>query len=110
MRTVNATSEHSWPSGSGIHTGGVVVRGAPGELLTLGGTPTTAGRRACQDLAEPDTVVISEATRRLVERDFLCEPLGTHVLEGLAQPLAVYRLLQERPARQVWASRLSRED
>ena len=74
----------------------VVVRGDPSEPLTLGGTPTTAAR--LQDLAGPDTVVISEATRRLVERDFLCEPLGTHVLEGLAQPLAVYRILQERPA------------
>jgi class 3 adenylate cyclase/predicted ATPase len=80
----------------GIHTGVVVVRGAPGELLTLGGTPTTAGR--LQELAGPDTVLIGETTRRLVERDFLCEPLGTHVLEGLAQPLAVYHVLQERLA------------
>ena len=80
----------------GIHTGVVVVRGDPHEPLTLGGTPTTAAR--LQDLAGPDTVVISEATRRLVERDFLCEPLGAYMLEGLAQPLAVYRILQERPA------------
>ena len=80
----------------GIHTGMVVVRGAPSEPLTLGGTPTTAAR--LQDPAGPDTVVISEATRRLVERELLFEPLGAHMLEGLAQPLAVYRILQERPA------------
>jgi class 3 adenylate cyclase/predicted ATPase len=79
----------------GIHTGVVVVRGDPSEPLTLGGTPTTAAR--LQDMAGPDTVVISEATRRLVERDFLCEPLGTHLLDGLSQPLAVYRIRQERP-------------
>ena len=79
----------------GIHTGAVVMRGNLHEPLTLGGTPTTAIR--LQDLAGPDTVLISEATRRLVEQDFLCEPLGAHVLEGLSQPLAVYRILQERP-------------
>ena len=53
----------------GIHTGLVVVgaMGASGrqEQLALGDTPNIAAR--LQALAEPDTVVVSEATYRLVQ-------------------------------------------
>jgi predicted ATPase/DNA-binding winged helix-turn-helix (wHTH) protein len=80
----------------GIHTGMVVVRSAPREPLMLGGTSALATQ--VQDLALPDTVVISQATLRLVERDFLMESLGTYLLAGSSQPLAVFRVLQERHA------------
>jgi predicted ATPase/class 3 adenylate cyclase/DNA-binding winged helix-turn-helix (wHTH) protein len=81
----------------GIHTG-VVVVGARGqderELLALGETPTIAA--AVQGLATADTVVISQATRRLVEGYFDERALGTQMLDDAAEPLAVYQVLQER--------------
>src|SRR5437870_238768 len=58
----------------GIHTGLVVVgeMGSRGrqEQLALGETPNLAAR--LQGLAEPNTVVISEATYRLVQGFFTC--------------------------------------
>jgi predicted ATPase len=81
----------------GIHTGAVVIRGSSREPLTLGGTPTIATE--VQDLAAPDPVVVTQATLRLVEREFRSEPLGVHLLAGSSSlPLAVSRVLQERPA------------
>ncbi len=57
----------------GIHTGLVVVgeigAGVRHERLALGETPNLAGR--LQTIAEPDTVVISSATHRLIERWFV---------------------------------------
>jgi class 3 adenylate cyclase/predicted ATPase len=79
----------------GIHTGLVVVGeiggGGRQEPLALGETPNIAAR--LQGLAAPDTLVISEATARLVEGYFLCEALGRQALKGLAAPLHVYRVL-----------------
>jgi class 3 adenylate cyclase len=62
----------------GIHTGVVVVgeMGGSGrqEQLALGDTPNIAAR--LQGLAAPDTVVLSAATRRLVEAYFTYAELG----------------------------------
>ena len=84
----------------GIHTGLVVVGdiGAAGrqEQLALGETPNIAAR--LQGLAEPDTVVISEATAQLTHGYFVCQVLGAQALKGLAQPLMVYRVLHESGA------------
>ena len=80
----------------GLHTGIVVVglrgHGETRELLALGETPYIAAQ--VQGLAAPDTVLISPATWQLVDGYFVCESLGAHVLADLAQPLAVYRVLQ----------------
>jgi class 3 adenylate cyclase len=85
----------------GIHTGLVVVGdvggGARQEQLALGETPNVAARR--QGLAAPNTLVISAATFQLLGGFFACQPLGTPPLKGLAQPLAVYRVLYESMAR-----------
>jgi class 3 adenylate cyclase len=84
----------------GIHTGLVVVGeiGEAGrqEQLALGETPNIAAR--LQGLAQPDTVVISDRTTRLVEAYFTCQPLGAQDLKGLAQPLQVYRVLHASAA------------
>lgn len=84
----------------GLHTGLVVVgemgSGGHREQLALGETPNVASR--LQGMAEPDTVVISEATYRLTEGYFTCQPLGTQRLKGLSQPLAVYRVQGESGA------------
>jgi tetratricopeptide (TPR) repeat protein len=85
----------------GIHTGLVVVGdvggGARQEQLALGETPNVAAR--LQGIAAPNTLVISAATFQLLGGFFACQPLGTPLLKGLAQPLAVYQVLYESMAR-----------
>jgi class 3 adenylate cyclase len=85
----------------GIHTGLVVVGevggGARQEQLALGETPNLAAR--LQSIALPNTLVISAATFQLLGGFFACQPLGIPLLKGVAQPLAVYRVLYESMAR-----------
>jgi TOMM system kinase/cyclase fusion protein len=81
----------------GIHTGLVVI-GEIGssekrEILALGETPNIAAR--LQGLAEPNTVVISAATARLVQGLFECQDLGSQTLKGISTPLSVYRVVCE---------------
>jgi class 3 adenylate cyclase/predicted ATPase len=85
----------------GIHTGLVVI-GAMGEQgrhehLALGETPNIAAR--IQGLAASNTVAISDATYRLVQGYFDCETLGEQTLRGVAEPVHVYRVLQDSGAR-----------
>ena len=84
----------------GMHTGLVVVGTMGGgdrqEQLALGETPNVAAR--VQGLAAPDTVVMSEATARLVQGYFTWQDLGPHALRGVAVPLQLYRVLQESDA------------
>ena len=91
----------------GVHTGLVVVgdvgAGTRQEQLALGETPNLAAR--LQGLAAPNTLVISAATFQLLGGFFACQPLGTPLLKGLAQPLAVYRVLYESMAAQSPGSR-----
>jgi class 3 adenylate cyclase len=79
----------------GIHTGLVVIgeigEGTSQEQLALGETPNIAAR--LQGLAAPNTVVISEATARLVAGVFTWQALAAEDLKGLPQPLRVYRVL-----------------
>jgi predicted ATPase/class 3 adenylate cyclase len=85
----------------GIHTGLVVVGEVGGgtrqEQLALGETPNLAAR--LQGIAAANTLVISATTFQLLGGFFACQPLGTPLLKGLAQPLAVYRVLYESMAR-----------
>jgi predicted ATPase len=67
------------------------------EQLALGETPNVAAR--LQGLAAPNTVVISGATFQLLAGFFACQPIGTPLLKGVAQPLAIYRVLYESMAR-----------
>jgi hypothetical protein len=71
--------------------------GARQEQLALGETPNLAAR--LQGIAAPNTLVISAATFHLLGGFFACQPLGTPLLKGLAQPLEVYRVLYESMAR-----------
>ena len=85
----------------GIHTGPVVVgeigRGERREQLALGDTLNIASR--LQDLAEPNTVVISSVTYRLTEGLFECRDLGLHRLKGVSAPVQMYRILGESAVR-----------
>jgi class 3 adenylate cyclase len=81
----------------GIHSGLVVVgemgAGAAHEQVALGETPNIAAR--LQGIAEPDGVVISQATYRLVQGLFECHDLGSQGLKGISTPLPAYRVLSE---------------
>jgi class 3 adenylate cyclase/predicted ATPase len=84
----------------GINTGLVVV-GAMGsegrqEQLALGETPNVAAR--IQGLAASNTLVISEATYRLVQGYFQCQDMGAQVLRGVTESMHVYQVLNESGA------------
>src|SRR6516162_3382171 len=82
----------------GIATGLVVV----GDLMTgsgeahergiVGETPNLAAR--LQGMAEPNMVVISEATRRLLGNLFELKDLGTTDLKGVAEPVRAWMVLR----------------
>ncbi|MBI3757316.1 MAG: AAA family ATPase [Deltaproteobacteria bacterium] len=84
----------------GIHTGPVVVgeigAGERTERLALGETPNIAAR--VQGQAEPDSVVISAATYRLVQGLFACHDLGLQALKGISTPLSLYCVAGESAA------------
>ena len=79
----------------GIHTGPVVVGemggGGRHEQLALGETPNIASR--LEGIAEPNTVVISAMTRRLVGGAFVLKELGSHRLKGVPEPIEVAQVL-----------------
>ena len=84
----------------GIHTGPVVVGqmggGSRHEQLALGETPNIAAR--VQGKAEPDEVVISATTQRMVTGLFETEDRGPHDLKGISTPQLLYRVTAESVA------------
>src|SRR5262249_15600511 len=73
-----------------IHTGLVVAGDMGGggyrdPLAIVGETPNIAAR--LQGLAEPNTVVISAATYRLVQGLFDCHDRGLQALKGVSTPV-----------------------
>src|SRR5499433_1677065 len=81
----------------GIATGLVVVgdligSGEAQERAIVGETPNLAAR--LQGIAEPDTVVISEATRRLLGSLFELRDLGARDLKGIAEPVRAWVALR----------------
>lgn len=81
----------------GIHTGLVVVGEVGGgekhEQLALGEAPNVAAR--LQGIAEANSVVISDATHRLIRGCFDCRPLGSRLLSGFSMPIDVYLVLSQ---------------
>jgi class 3 adenylate cyclase len=84
----------------GIHTGLVVVGAMGGagrqEQLALGEVPNIAAR--IQGLAAPNTLVISDATSRLVQGYFDCQDLGAQALRGVTESMRIYQVLGESGA------------
>ncbi len=74
----------------GIATGVVVVSNLTPSIV--GETPNLAAR--LQSLAKPNTVVISEGTRRLLGYLFELEDLGTRDLKGISAPVQVWAVLR----------------
>src|SRR5262245_15089108 len=73
----------------GLHTGPVVIADG-GEVF--GETANVAAR--VQGAAEPDTVVITSATQRLVAGMFVVEDCGAQMLKGVREPVTRYRVVQ----------------
>ena len=83
----------------GIATGLVVVgdligSGEAQERGIVGETPNLAAR--LQGVAEPNTVVIAESTRKLLGNLFELQDVGTKALKGIAEPVRAWAAL--RPA------------
>ena len=81
----------------GIATGLVVVgdligSGASQEQAIVGETPNLAAR--LQGVAEPNSVVVAESTRKLVGNLFELEDLGTQDLKGLSGPVKAWAALR----------------
>jgi AAA ATPase domain/Adenylate and Guanylate cyclase catalytic domain len=77
----------------GIDSGAVVVgAGADKEADVFGDTPNIAAR--VQAIAEPGTVVITDAVHRLVSGLFVVEDRGPHPLKGIERPVQLYRVVQ----------------
>jgi len=80
----------------GIHTGSVVVGemggGEKREVLALGDTPNIAAR--LEGFADPGTVVVSDATLRLVAGVFVTADRGVPELKGIEEPIRVHQVLQ----------------
>ncbi len=77
----------------GMHTGSAVVAHGGGESKDVfGDTPNIAAR--VQGVAEPDTVVITAATQRLVAGLFVVEERGAQQLKGVPEPVVLYRIVQ----------------
>ena len=85
----------------GVHTG-LVVAGEMGggdtleSLAIVGETPNIAAR--LEGAAEPNTVVISDVTAKLVQGLFLCNSMGIHELKGISQPMELFRVIEESSA------------
>ena len=81
----------------GIHTG-MVVAGEMGvgetreRMAIVGETPHIAAR--LESIAAPQTVVISDATKDLVEGYFVTESLGAQQLKGVSRLIGVHRALR----------------
>ena len=77
----------------GIDAGAVVVgEGGGHETDVFGDTPNIASR--IQALAEPNSVVITEAVSQLVSGFFVVEDRGAHALKGVVAPIRLHRVLR----------------
>jgi hypothetical protein len=77
-----------------VVVGDLIGSGASQEQAIVGETPNLAAR--LQGVAEPNSVVIAEGTRRLLGNLFEFEDLGARDLKGIAEPVRAWAAL--RPA------------
>ena len=75
-----------------VVVGDLVGSGEAQERGIVGETPNLAAR--LQGIAEPNTVVIAEATRRLLGNLFELQDLGPKELKGIAGPVRAFAVLR----------------
>ena len=83
----------------GIATGLVIIgdsiaEGSVAEVEATGEAPNLAAR--LQQLADPNSIVISEVTRRLLGGGFVCERLQPCNLKGFSEPVTAFKVTGER--------------
>ena len=76
--------------------GDLIGSGASQEQAIVGETPNLAAR--LQGIAEPNSVVIAESTRKLVGNLFELEDLGGQDLKGIAGPVRAWAARRESSA------------
>jgi predicted ATPase/class 3 adenylate cyclase len=77
----------------GIHTGSVVMaKGGGVETDIFGDAPNIAAR--VQAAAEPNMVLLTEASHDLVAGLFVVEDFGAHALKGVDTPIQLYRAMR----------------
>src|SRR3954451_9299341 len=79
----------------GLHSGEVVAGemgtgGATDQFGIVGGPPHIAGR--VESTAPAGTVVITDATRTLIDGYFELEAMGAHPLKGVPEPMPLFRV------------------
>jgi class 3 adenylate cyclase/predicted ATPase len=79
-----------------VLVGDLVAEGAAHEHAVAGETPNLAAR--LQAYAEPNTVIVSGETRRLVGELFECRPLGALSLRGFATPVQPWQVIGANPS------------
>jgi predicted ATPase/class 3 adenylate cyclase len=84
----------------GIATGVVVISytthaTSPGLEEVVGITPTLAFRIQCE--ADPNSVLVSDATYRLTRGAFEFEPLGARQLKGFTDAVPLWKAIARRP-------------
>ena len=77
-----------------VIVGGLIGEGAAEEASVVGETPNLAAR--LQGLAQPNQVVVSRTTRRMLGDYFELQDLGADELKGFREPVEVWRVLSER--------------
>ena len=101
VRCLRTPADEALSARIGIATGIVVVGDLTGESgpdknTVVGETPNLAAR--LQAIANPDSVVISRETSRLLGDLFDLESLGSHDLKGFPEPVRAFRVLAESRA------------
>jgi class 3 adenylate cyclase/predicted ATPase len=110
MRAANSESERRVRVRVGIATGLVVVGEDGAQPLTkektvVGETPNLAAH--LQSAAEPDHVLISEATRRLIGDVFELEEWKLDRLKSAKEPLRAWRVVREKRATSRFAAHVA---
>ncbi len=99
LRKQKKNSLSAWVA---IHTG-MAVAGESGvgdsvdTLSIIGDARNVASR--LEALTEPEQIIISDATHRLVKGHFICESQGSHKIKGIAQPIEVFQVVEETAVR-----------
>jgi hypothetical protein len=79
-----------------VVTGDLAGVGAAQTMTAVGETPNLAAR--LQSLAQPNTIVVSDATRSQLGQMFELENLGLHTLKGFETPIRPWRVLGKTAA------------
>ena len=75
-----------------VVAGDIAGAGTTEQHAVVGQTPNLAAR--LQGLAEPNSVLITSATRQLLGDQFEYENLGPHDLKGFPEPTVIWRVIQ----------------